>query len=137
MILRPNGAQEAAQSSPPHRDGQGLVLGPVILVLPLICSAAHSSPHWPVSGLLIHDQVAFMARGLSEHKLCPCRCLHGTRQVVSDLAGLALGVPGSAPIPGPGGCCCASGPALRRCSFLPNLSGCFPAPLVSWGTKSF
>lgn len=65
--------------------------------------------------------------------------------MVSHLAGLARGVPGSAPISRPclvpaEGCWLLAvplAPALRPCSFLPNLSGCFPAPLVSWGTKSF
>lgn len=75
MILRPNGALEAAPVKLLSHGGgpypRVSVWGQGFWSSPLICFAAHPYPHGTVSGLLIHDRMAFMTRGLSEYKLCP------------------------------------------------------------------
>lgn len=74
MMLRPGGAPEAAPVkllSQRWPMSKGQCWGQGFRSSPLICLAAHPYRRWTVSGLLIHDKMAFVICGLSEHKLGP------------------------------------------------------------------
>ena len=80
MILRPNGALEAASAKLlAHREDQCLrssAGGPGILASPLV----RLPPPLPPL-----DCVRLLTGGLSEYRLCPLRCLRGTTWVVLRL----------------------------------------------------